>query len=219
MGKNYFNLWCTKFLNFIGIEILSKHIVCKRKSVLKSVKLYTYLILFDLYYSPPAVTPTSTGKDNKGQIEVAPNEYVILLADSMLMHMPLEALEFLQVENVTAMCRDFSLSLFHHRFYKDEATGEERERKRERAGFKFTLSFTKVCIFTVVCMTVYTYVQSHDIVLLSRYIQNHTLFPCGHSWLMSNLQFVVTMSICSQWLEMIIACLHFSFQIDNLFIL
>lgn len=113
----------------MDIEILSKHIVCKGKSVfnLKSVKPYTYLILFDLYYSPPAVTPTSTGKDNKGQIEAAPNEYVILLVDSMLMHMPLEALEFLQVENVTAMCRDFSLSLFHHRFYKDEATGEERE--------------------------------------------------------------------------------------------
>lgn len=91
--------------------------------------------------------------------------------------------------------------------------------RRERAGFKFTLSFTKVCIFTVVCMTVYTYVQSHDIVLLSRYIQNHTLFPCGHSWLMSNLQFVVTMWICFQWLEMIVACLQVYFQFDNLFIL
>nr|XP_022339451.1 cilia- and flagella-associated protein 46-like isoform X3 [Crassostrea virginica] len=72
--------------------------------------------------TPPAVTPTSTSKDAKGQVEAPPNEYVVLLADSMLMHMPLEALEFLQVENVTAMCRDFSLSVFHHRFYKDEAT-------------------------------------------------------------------------------------------------
>lgn len=89
--------------------------------------MYICLFQYYLFYSPPAVTPTSTSKDNKGQTEVAPNEYVILLADSMLMHMPLEALEFLQVENVTAMCRDFSLSLFHHRFYKDEATGEERE--------------------------------------------------------------------------------------------
>lgn len=185
MGKNYFNLWCTKFLNFIGIEILSKHIVCKRKSVLKSVKLYTYLVLFDLYYSPPAVTPTSTGKDNKGQIEVAPNEYVILLADSMLMHMPLEALEFLQVENVTAMCRDFSLSLFHHRFYKDEATGEERE----RAGFKFTLLFTKICIFYSLL-----FVGLCIRKLLSRYLQNHSLFPFGQ--FMSDLQFVVTILGC-----------------------
>lgn len=148
MLKNYFTLWCTKFPNFLDIEILSKHIVCKRKSVLKSVKLYTYLILFDLYYSPPAVTPTSTGKDNKGQIEAAPNEYVILLADSMLMHMPLEALEFLQVENVTAMCRDFSLSLFHHRFYKDEATGEERERERVSNLHCHLLKFA---FFTVCC--------------------------------------------------------------------
>lgn len=164
---------------------ISKHIVCKRKSVLKSVMLYTYLILFDLYYSPPAVTPTSTGKDNKGQIEAAPNEYVILLADSMLMHMPLEALEFLQVENVTAMCRDFSLSLFHHRFYKDEATGEERE----RTGFKFTLSFTKICIFYSL---LFVGLCIHK--LLSRYLQNHPLFPFGQ--LMSDLQFVVTIPGC-----------------------
>lgn len=193
----------------MDIEILSKHIVCKGKSVfnLKSVKPYTYLILFDLYYSPPAVTPTSTGKDNKGQIEVAPNEYVILLADSMLMHMPLEALEFLQVENVTAMCRDFSLSLFHHRFYKDEATGEERE----RAGFKFTLLFTKICIFYSLL-----FVGLCIRKLLSRYLQNHSLFPFGQ--LMSNLQFVVTLSVCFQLLEMIVACLQVYFQIDNLFI-
>ena len=80
------------------------------------------------------MTPTSTSKDAKGQVEAPPNEYVVLLADSMLMHMPLEALEFLQVENVTAMCRDFSLSVFHHRFYKDEATGRSVgvERARER---------------------------------------------------------------------------------------
>lgn len=157
MGKNYFNLWCTKFLNFIGIEILIKHIVCKSKSVLKSVKLYTYLILFDLYYSPPAVTPTSTGKDNKGQIEVAPNEYVILLADSMLMHMPLEALEFLQVENVTAMCRDFSLSLFHHRFYKDEATGEERERERVSNLHCHLLKFAFLQLFVWLCIHMYSH--------------------------------------------------------------
>lgn len=75
------------------------------------------------------VTPTSTGKDNKGQPDTPPQEYVILLVDSMLMHMPLEALEFLQVENITSMSRDFSLSLFHHRFYKDEATGEAQLRK------------------------------------------------------------------------------------------
>lgn len=44
MLKNYFTLWYTKFPNFIDIEILSKHIVCKGKSVfnLKSVKLYTF---------------------------------------------------------------------------------------------------------------------------------------------------------------------------------
>lgn len=119
--------------------------------------MYICLFQYYLFYSPPAVTPTSTGKDNKGQTEVAPNEYVILLADSMLMHMPLEALEFLQVENVTAMCRDFSLSLFHHRFYKDEATGEERE------SFKFTLLFTKIFYFKIyslfyMCICMYSHI-------------------------------------------------------------
>ncbi|XP_062591392.1 cilia- and flagella-associated protein 46-like [Saccostrea cucullata] len=82
--------------------------------------------------TPHVVTPTSTNKDNKGQPEAPPNEYVILLVDSMLMHMPLEALEFLQVENVTALCRDFSLSVFHHRFYKDEATDSQLQGSRKR---------------------------------------------------------------------------------------
>ncbi|XP_056005172.1 cilia- and flagella-associated protein 46-like isoform X7 [Ostrea edulis] len=81
--------------------------------------------------TPPVVTPTSTGKDNKGQPDTPPQEYVILLVDSMLMHMPLEALEFLQVENITSMSRDFSLSLFHHRFYKDEATDSQLQGSRK----------------------------------------------------------------------------------------
>ncbi|XP_065923991.1 cilia- and flagella-associated protein 46 isoform X6 [Magallana gigas] len=104
------------------------------KKLLKDMEAYLKPLTSQLVglLTPPAVTPTSTGKDNKGQIEAAPNEYVILLVDSMLMHMPLEALEFLQVENVTAMCRDFSLSLFHHRFYKDEATDTQLQGTRKK---------------------------------------------------------------------------------------
>lgn len=84
--------------------------------------------------------------------------------------------------------------------------------RRERAGFKFTLLFTKICIFYSL---LFVGLCIHK--LLSRYLQNHSLFPFGQ--LMINLQFVVTMSVCFQWLEMIVACLQVYFQIDNLFIL
>lgn len=150
--------------------------------LLKSAKLYTYLFLFDQNYSPPAVTPTSTGKDNKGQTEAAPNEYVILLADSMLMHMPLEALEFLQVENVTAMCRDFSLSLFHHRFYKDEATGEERERERVSNLHCHLLKFAFLQLFVWLWIHMYSHIYccqgTHKII---------HCFDVGNSWAICNL--------------------------------
>ena len=43
---------------------------------------------------------------------------VVLLADSKLLQLPLEALKFLQVDNVCSVARDFSLQMFYYRITK-----------------------------------------------------------------------------------------------------
>ena len=42
----------------------------------------------------------------------------VLLADSKLLQLPLEALSFLQVNNVHCVAREFSLQMFYHRIAK-----------------------------------------------------------------------------------------------------
>ncbi|XP_060072788.1 cilia- and flagella-associated protein 46-like [Ylistrum balloti] len=72
------------------------------------------------------VTPASGKEAKNAPVEPPPSiECAILLVDNYLMQLPLEALEFLQVENVASLSRDFSLQLFYHRFFKEEVpTGD-----------------------------------------------------------------------------------------------
>ncbi|XP_069140158.1 cilia- and flagella-associated protein 46-like isoform X2 [Argopecten irradians] len=71
--------------------------------------------------NPQVVTPASGKEAKNAPVEPPPSiECAILLVDNYLMQLPLEALEFLQVENIASLSRDFSLQLFYHRFYKEE---------------------------------------------------------------------------------------------------
>ncbi|KAJ8317581.1 hypothetical protein KUTeg_005485 [Tegillarca granosa] len=91
---------------------------------------------FEGLFTPQIITPASGGKDAKAAEPQAPQEYVIMLADPLLLQMPLEALEFLQNESIVSLSRDFSLQVFHHRFYKEEPTPakpEEAEKKKKEA--------------------------------------------------------------------------------------
>ena len=51
---------------------------------------------------------------------------VVLLADSSLLQLPLEALSFLHTDNISSVTRDFSLQMFHHRIakYAPENSGQ-----------------------------------------------------------------------------------------------
>ncbi|XP_052099636.1 cilia- and flagella-associated protein 46-like isoform X4 [Mytilus californianus] len=74
---------------------------------------------------PEALTPASN-PNQKASLEPPPSsECVILLADPMLMQMPLEALQFLQLDNIISISRDFSLQMFNHRGYKEDGAQEE----------------------------------------------------------------------------------------------
>ena len=44
--------------------------------------------------------------------------YVVILADSTLLSLPLEMLPLLQQENISSVSRDFSLQMLHHRLMK-----------------------------------------------------------------------------------------------------
>ncbi|OWF46298.1 Tetratricopeptide repeat protein 40 [Mizuhopecten yessoensis] len=81
------------------------------------------------------VTPASGKEAKNAPVEPPPSiECAILLADTYLMQLPLEALEFLQVENVASLSRDFSMQLFYHRFFKEEAAAAEEANKKKAKG-------------------------------------------------------------------------------------
>lgn len=48
-------------------------------------------------------------------------ECVMILADRMLLDLPLEALEVLQSDGIVSVSRDFSLQVLHARLQSDEA--------------------------------------------------------------------------------------------------
>ncbi|KAM6956181.1 cilia- and flagella-associated protein 46 [Aplochiton taeniatus] len=61
-------------------------------------------------------------------------ECVVLLADHVLMELPLEALSILQGEGLSAVSRDFSLQLLHARLHREEPV--ESDNKKETKGTK-----------------------------------------------------------------------------------
>eukprot|EP00063_Salmo_salar_P080807 XP_014055642.1 PREDICTED: cilia- and flagella-associated protein 46 isoform X6 [Salmo salar] len=61
-------------------------------------------------------------------------EYVVLLADWMLMELPLEALAILQEEGLSSVSRDFSLQLLHTRLQREEPAVESDNKKETKGG-------------------------------------------------------------------------------------
>ena len=59
---------------------------------------------------------------------------VVLLADTSLLQLPLEALGFLQGDSVHALARDFSVQMLHHRLAKLSGGGETGSRKEKKNG-------------------------------------------------------------------------------------
>uniref|UniRef100_UPI00398F0566 cilia- and flagella-associated protein 46 n=1 Tax=Pristiophorus japonicus TaxID=55135 RepID=UPI00398F0566 len=60
-------------------------------------------------------------------------EFVILLADKLLLELPLEALKVLQEDVITSVSRDFSLQVLYNRLHRDES---ETENKKEQKSAK-----------------------------------------------------------------------------------
>lgn len=68
-----------------------------------------------------------------------PEQYVVLLADMMLMDLPLEALSILQEDSFCSVSRDFSLQLLHSRLrdQPDKGTGYMLSEPTENAVMTF----------------------------------------------------------------------------------
>ncbi|RXM35439.1 Cilia- and flagella-associated protein 46 [Acipenser ruthenus] len=61
-------------------------------------------------------------------------ECVILLADTLLMELPLEALKVLQEDGISSVSRDFSLQLLYNRMHREE--GAESDNKKDAKSAK-----------------------------------------------------------------------------------
>ncbi|XP_078269822.1 cilia- and flagella-associated protein 46 isoform X2 [Rhinoraja longicauda] len=106
--------------------------------IIKSVEEYLNPVFsqFDFTFAPPP-TPLAAGMDSakskRKKKEEKPvgerttpgpsqdlGEFVIFLADELLMKLPLEALKVLQNDVITSVSRDFSLQLLYNRQYRDK---------------------------------------------------------------------------------------------------
>lgn len=98
------------------------------------------------FFSPETLTPASNPNQKASLEPPHSNECVILLADPILLQMPLEALQFLQLDNVISISRDFSLQMFSHRCAKDEAAQGKIviERKLNLIKISHLLPFTNM---------------------------------------------------------------------------
>ncbi|XP_026876764.2 cilia- and flagella-associated protein 46 [Electrophorus electricus] len=93
---------------------------------------------------PPSIpideAPRPKDKMERGNTDKPPpasspeyGESVVILADRMLLELPLEALAILQGEGIDSVSRDFSLQVFHSRLQRDEAV-ESDNKKETKSG-------------------------------------------------------------------------------------
>lgn len=84
-------------------------------------------VCFLSWFSPPVTSPTSSTAEKHGreakEPPPPPPEFAILLADTDLLELPLEALKVFQADSIASLSRDFSLQMFYHRFFQDNPTG------------------------------------------------------------------------------------------------
>ncbi|XP_027030821.2 cilia- and flagella-associated protein 46 isoform X5 [Tachysurus fulvidraco] len=60
-------------------------------------------------------------------------EYVVVLADTMLLELPLEALTVLQGSGISSISRDISLQVFHTRLLRDKQVESDNKKERKSA--------------------------------------------------------------------------------------
>ncbi|KAI7806039.1 putative tetratricopeptide repeat protein 40, partial [Triplophysa rosa] len=85
---------------------------------------------FSVCSSSVSTAASARSAPDKPQPEAG--ECVVILADRMLLDLPLEALEVLQSDGVVSVSRDFSLQVLHARLQSDEAV--ESDNKKEVKG-------------------------------------------------------------------------------------
>nr|XP_029134601.1 cilia- and flagella-associated protein 46 [Labrus bergylta] len=88
--------------------------------------------------SLPVPETTKTKDKEEKESAAEPEQYVVLLADRMLLELPLEALPILQEDGLTSVSRDFSLQLLHSRLSREEPQKVESDNKKETKGGKGT---------------------------------------------------------------------------------
>ncbi|XP_074531827.1 cilia- and flagella-associated protein 46 isoform X2 [Halichoeres trimaculatus] len=89
-------------------------------------------------FPAPETTKTKDKEEKESAVKSAeePGQCVVLLADSMLLELPLEALNILQEESLTSVSRDFSLQVLHSRLIGAEPQKVESDNKKETKGGK-----------------------------------------------------------------------------------
>ncbi|XP_076830740.1 cilia- and flagella-associated protein 46 isoform X3 [Brachyhypopomus gauderio] len=114
------------------------------QAIVEEMEDYLHPVLSQLDFScfsqhPPSIptdeAPLPKNKKERGTSASSPEhaESVVVLADRMLLELPLEALAILQGERIGSVSRDFSLQVFHTRLQTDEPV-ESDTKKETRSG-------------------------------------------------------------------------------------
>ncbi|XP_045926168.1 cilia- and flagella-associated protein 46 isoform X3 [Micropterus dolomieu] len=96
------------------------------------------LTQFDFSCLRPQAASLQDMTKTKDKEEKEPGEYVVLLADTNLLELPLEALTILQEKGLSSVSRDFSLQLLHSRLNRGEPEKVESDNKKETKGGRGT---------------------------------------------------------------------------------
>ena len=70
------------------------------------------------HFRPSSATTVSHPRDKSGKDD-PPHEVVVLLADPVLLELPLEALQAIHSESITSISRDVSLQMLYHKIHRE----------------------------------------------------------------------------------------------------
>ncbi|WAR21805.1 CFA46-like protein [Mya arenaria] len=110
-----------------------RDLVASLESYLKPITQQLEGVLVPPIGSPSTSTTEKPGREPK-EPPPPPQEYVIILADSDLLQLPLEALRVFQADPIVSLSRDFSLQMFHHRYFQDQPPSEGGQAVSNKKG-------------------------------------------------------------------------------------
>ena len=80
-------------------------------------------MIFITFIRPPTASSNAAdSKKDKGAAAPEIPDTVVLLADCLLLELPLEALNMFKSDSVISMTRDLSLQMIYHRFHQEQLT-------------------------------------------------------------------------------------------------